>query len=72
MANSDFIRYSPLAIRTSKNDHTFSNGTSILLRSSSHCGTGRFFERMGQTQARGPALPSNEVALPIPEIDWKP
>ena len=26
--------------------HTFSNGTSILLRFSSHSGTGRFFERM--------------------------
>jgi general L-amino acid transport system ATP-binding protein len=26
--------------------HTFSNGTSILLRFSSHAGTGRFFERM--------------------------
>src|ERR1700716_2469218 len=27
-------------------DHTFSNGTSILLRCSSHSGTGRFLERM--------------------------
>jgi hypothetical protein len=26
--------------------HTFSNGNSILLRFSSHSGTGRFFERM--------------------------
>jgi hypothetical protein len=32
-----------LAIRP---DHTFSNGTSILLCFSSHSGTGRFFERM--------------------------
>src|ERR1700682_2648036 len=27
-------------------NHTFSNGTSILLRLSSHSGTGRFFARM--------------------------
>jgi len=26
--------------------HTFSNGTSISVRFSSHAGTGRFFERM--------------------------
>jgi hypothetical protein len=26
--------------------HTFSNGNSILLRFSSHSGTGKFFERM--------------------------
>ena len=33
-------------IRATMRDHTFSNGTSILLRFSSHSGTGRFFERM--------------------------
>jgi hypothetical protein len=27
-------------------DYTFSNGTLMLLRFSSHAGTGRFFERM--------------------------
>jgi hypothetical protein len=30
----------------SRRPHTFSNGTSIWLRFSSHAGTGRFFERM--------------------------
>ena len=38
------LRYA--RIRDVRAPHTFSNGTSILLRFSSHSGTGRFFERM--------------------------
>ena len=33
-------------IRLTNPAHTFSNGTSISVRFSSHAGTGRFFERM--------------------------